>query len=183
MYLPAPHRSSNSWLSSFTTGTQYYILHMSQRPEFKGYVCSLTQSVGCFFSWRSQRLQFDVSSPNGILLFRETSKMITTYGTNSPIIIQFSYFNQLLLWYVVALLHLKNFNWIIIVIVLSFFISRQSDPDSGWGAKRSNVCTETEGNLHLFLHAQSRIKWQLCQFRRLPSVRWRRLGQRSADLY
>uniref|UniRef100_A0A672RHN5 Exportin-7 n=1 Tax=Sinocyclocheilus grahami TaxID=75366 RepID=A0A672RHN5_SINGR len=32
---------------------------------------------------RSQRLQFDVSSPNGILLFRETSKMITTYGTNS----------------------------------------------------------------------------------------------------
>uniref|UniRef100_A0A8K9Y1Z2 Exportin 7 n=1 Tax=Oncorhynchus mykiss TaxID=8022 RepID=A0A8K9Y1Z2_ONCMY len=30
---------------------------------------------------RSQRLQFDVSSPNGILLFRETSKMITTYGT------------------------------------------------------------------------------------------------------
>lgn len=33
----------------------------------------------CFFP-RSQRLQFDVSSPNGILLFRETSKMITTYG-------------------------------------------------------------------------------------------------------
>ncbi|TRY65445.1 hypothetical protein DNTS_008775 [Danionella cerebrum] len=29
---------------------------------------------------RSQRLQFDVSSPNGILLFRETSKMMTTYG-------------------------------------------------------------------------------------------------------
>uniref|UniRef100_A0A8C3RA89 Exportin 7 n=1 Tax=Cyanoderma ruficeps TaxID=181631 RepID=A0A8C3RA89_9PASS len=32
---------------------------------------------------RSQRLQFDVSSPNGILLFRETSKMITTYGEGS----------------------------------------------------------------------------------------------------
>ncbi|XP_010226338.1 PREDICTED: exportin-7, partial [Tinamus guttatus] len=31
---------------------------------------------------RSQRLQFDVSSPNGILLFRETSKMITTYGNS-----------------------------------------------------------------------------------------------------
>uniref|UniRef100_A0A2K5F7L3 Importin N-terminal domain-containing protein n=1 Tax=Aotus nancymaae TaxID=37293 RepID=A0A2K5F7L3_AOTNA len=29
---------------------------------------------------RSQRLQFDVSSPSGILLFRETSKMITMYG-------------------------------------------------------------------------------------------------------
>ncbi|EPY84526.1 Exportin-7 (Ran-binding protein 16) isoform 4-like protein [Camelus ferus] len=32
------------------------------------------------FEWMSQRLQFDVSSPNGILLFRETSKMITMYG-------------------------------------------------------------------------------------------------------
>lgn len=30
---------------------------------------------------RSQRLQFDVSSPNGILLFRETSRMIVNYGT------------------------------------------------------------------------------------------------------
>ncbi|KAM9694958.1 ran-binding protein 17 [Trichechus inunguis] len=29
---------------------------------------------------RSQRLNFDVSSPNGILLFREASKMICTYG-------------------------------------------------------------------------------------------------------
>ncbi|XP_037791669.1 exportin-7 isoform X1 [Penaeus vannamei] len=30
---------------------------------------------------RSQRLQFDVSSPNGILLFREASKVICTYGS------------------------------------------------------------------------------------------------------
>lgn len=30
---------------------------------------------------RSQRLQFDVSSPNGILLFRETSRMIVNYGS------------------------------------------------------------------------------------------------------
>lgn len=30
---------------------------------------------------RSQRLQFEVSSPNGILLFRETSKMIVNYGS------------------------------------------------------------------------------------------------------
>lgn len=30
---------------------------------------------------RSQRLQFDVSSPNGILLFRETSKIIVNYGS------------------------------------------------------------------------------------------------------
>lgn len=30
---------------------------------------------------RSQRLQFEVSSPNGILLFREASKIICCYGT------------------------------------------------------------------------------------------------------
>lgn len=29
---------------------------------------------------RSQRLQFDISSPNGILLFREASKVICAYG-------------------------------------------------------------------------------------------------------
>ena len=29
---------------------------------------------------RSQRLLFDVTSPNGVLLFREASKIIVTYG-------------------------------------------------------------------------------------------------------
>ena len=29
---------------------------------------------------RSQRLQFEVSSPNGVLLFREASAMLVTYG-------------------------------------------------------------------------------------------------------
>lgn len=33
-----------------------------------------------FVQNRSQRLQFDVSSPNGILLFREASKVICSYG-------------------------------------------------------------------------------------------------------
>ncbi|CAI2183999.1 8336_t:CDS:10 [Funneliformis geosporum] len=33
-----------------------------------------------FVSNRQQRLNFDISSPNGILLFRETSKVISTYG-------------------------------------------------------------------------------------------------------
>lgn len=33
---------------------------------------------------RSQRLQFDISSPNGILLFREASKVICAYGKDSP---------------------------------------------------------------------------------------------------
>lgn len=32
---------------------------------------------------RSQRLQFDVSSPNGILLFREASKIICSYGKSN----------------------------------------------------------------------------------------------------
>lgn len=34
---------------------------------------------------RSQRLQFDISSPNGILLFREASKVICTYGMYSTV--------------------------------------------------------------------------------------------------
>ncbi|GAB0196134.1 ran-binding protein 17 [Grus japonensis] len=37
-------------------------------------------SYTMLFDWISQRLNFDVSSPNGILLFREASKMICTYG-------------------------------------------------------------------------------------------------------
>ena len=32
---------------------------------------------------RSQRLQFDVCSPNGVLLFREASKMICAYGRSN----------------------------------------------------------------------------------------------------
>ena len=30
---------------------------------------------------RSQRLHFDISSPNGILLFRDTSKLLVNYGS------------------------------------------------------------------------------------------------------
>ncbi|OXB64984.1 hypothetical protein ASZ78_007387 [Callipepla squamata] len=37
-------------------------------------------SYTMLFDWMSQRLNFDVSSPNGILLFREASKMICTYS-------------------------------------------------------------------------------------------------------
>uniref|UniRef100_A0A8C7V2V1 Exportin 7 n=1 Tax=Oncorhynchus mykiss TaxID=8022 RepID=A0A8C7V2V1_ONCMY len=43
---------------------------------------------------RSQRLQFDVSSPNGILLFRETSKMITTYGKTFKCLIDYPKLSQ-----------------------------------------------------------------------------------------
>ncbi|XP_053236663.1 ran-binding protein 17 isoform X6 [Podarcis raffonei] len=38
------------------------------------------QVLETFMAKISQRLNFDVSSPNGILLFREASKMICTYG-------------------------------------------------------------------------------------------------------
>lgn len=36
--------------------------------------------VCLLFCCRSQRLQFDVSSPNGVLLFREISKLLVAYG-------------------------------------------------------------------------------------------------------
>ncbi|XP_030756336.1 exportin-7 [Sitophilus oryzae] len=41
---------------------------------------------------RSQRLQFDVSSPNGILLFREASKIICSYGKILLNYINFSFY-------------------------------------------------------------------------------------------
>ena len=51
---------------------------------------------------RSQRLQFEVSSPNGILLFREASSMLVTYGqsileiTKNNILSQARFFTVLL---------------------------------------------------------------------------------------
>lgn len=46
------------------------------------HLVSLSTRIVWFFAvfLRSQRLNFEVSSPNGILLFREASKMICTYG-------------------------------------------------------------------------------------------------------
>lgn len=35
---------------------------------------------------RSQRLQFDISSPNGILLFRDASKLLVNYGSKNLMI-------------------------------------------------------------------------------------------------
>ncbi|OWR55435.1 exportin-7 isoform 1, partial [Danaus plexippus plexippus] len=35
---------------------------------------------------RNQRLQFDVSSPNGILLFRELSNIICAYGEDPTLV-------------------------------------------------------------------------------------------------
>jgi len=40
---------------------------------------------------RSQRLQVDVSSPNGILLFREASKVVCTYGKH---FLNFKFYKQ-----------------------------------------------------------------------------------------
>lgn len=50
---------------------------------------AVTTPVLKFFSElvqnRSQRLLFEVSSPNGILLFREASKVICCYGMTEPV--------------------------------------------------------------------------------------------------
>lgn len=50
---------------------------------------AVTTPVLKFFSElvqnRSQRLLFEVSSPNGILLFREASKVICCYGMMEPV--------------------------------------------------------------------------------------------------
>ena len=40
---------------------------------------------------RSQRLHFDVSSPNGILLFRVTSEMIVAYGKRCCVLCLFTF--------------------------------------------------------------------------------------------
>lgn len=45
---------------------------------------------------RSQRLHFDVSSPNGILLFRVTSEMIVAYGNLFCIFYLFPVLKELL---------------------------------------------------------------------------------------
>jgi exportin-7 len=61
---------------------------------------AVTTPVLKFFSElvqnRSQRLQFDVSSPNGILLFREISKLICCHG-NPESIIQIRKENKMLI--------------------------------------------------------------------------------------
>ncbi|XP_028966380.1 exportin-7 [Galendromus occidentalis] len=62
-YIPVLHRAIEIWYHDPVVTT----------PVLK-LMAELVQN-------RSQRLQFDVSSPNGILLFRETSKMMVTYGT------------------------------------------------------------------------------------------------------
>lgn len=49
------------------------------KPVFGFFTCAHRLMFFAVFL-RSQRLNFDVSSPNGILLFREASKMICTYG-------------------------------------------------------------------------------------------------------
>lgn len=40
----------------------------------------LSSTIKCLLTLYFQRLQFDVTSPNGVLLFREASKTITSYG-------------------------------------------------------------------------------------------------------
>ncbi|WAR22240.1 XPO7-like protein [Mya arenaria] len=61
-YTPVLHRAIEIWYSEPSVTT----------PVLK-LMAELAQN-------RSQRLQFDVSSPNGILLFREVSKLMVSYG-------------------------------------------------------------------------------------------------------
>lgn len=63
LYTPVLHRAIDFWYHDPAVTT----------PVLK-LMAELVQN-------RSQRLQFDVSSPNGNLLFRETSKMIVNYGS------------------------------------------------------------------------------------------------------
>ncbi|XP_052225839.1 exportin-7-like [Dreissena polymorpha] len=62
-YTPVLHRAIEIWYSEPSVTT----------PVLK-LMAELAQN-------RSQRLQFDVSSPNGILLFREVSKVMVSYGS------------------------------------------------------------------------------------------------------
>ncbi|KAK2988430.1 hypothetical protein RJ640_023977 [Escallonia rubra] len=54
------------------------ILHWADTPEVTN---PLLKFVAEFVWNKSQRLTFDASSPNGILLFREVSKLVVSYGS------------------------------------------------------------------------------------------------------
>ncbi|KAL1561845.1 exportin-7-like isoform X2 [Salvia divinorum] len=54
------------------------ISHWADTPEV---TTPLLKFVAEFVLNKTQRLTFDISSPNGILLFREVSKLLVTYGT------------------------------------------------------------------------------------------------------
>lgn len=117
---------------------------------------------------RSQRLLFDVSSPNGILLFRETSKMITTYGTDFPLI----------LWHRESL-EKKNKQLVICYLnkpVASIVACREPDPDVGRSSEGPGVWGEAEGGQRVFHHAEGGAQRELRQLRSLPAIRRRRSG-------
>lgn len=62
------------YLSLFTKAVELWYNDPFVTTPILKLMCELVQN-------RSQRLVFDISSPNGILLFREASKMICAYGT------------------------------------------------------------------------------------------------------
>jgi hypothetical protein len=107
---------------------------------------------------RSQRLQFDVSSPNGILLFREISKLICCHGKNGKIVTPRSG---------------HDFRY--------FFFLRQSLPVAG-RAERANVPDAPERYLGVFPHAQGDPVRQLCEFWRFQVVR-RRCARQCSKLH
>ena len=68
---------SSKFYSAYTPVLQRAVEIWYQDPQVTTPVLKLFAEL---VQNRSQRLQFDVSSPNGILLFREASKIICTYG-------------------------------------------------------------------------------------------------------
>lgn len=110
---------------------------------------------------RSQRLQFDVSSPNGILLFRltkdpilklnlfprEASNIICSYGNrilNVQVIFYSCCYRLVLPWNMFASIkQLKH-------LLCS-------------GCEGPDVSTQAEGNLYLLLNAESCTLWLLCK--------------------
>ena len=110
---------------------------------------------------RSQRLQFDVSSPNGILLFRltkdpilklnlfprEASNIICSYGNrilNVQVIFYSCCYRLVLPWNMFASIkQLKH-------LLCS-------------GCEGPDVSTQAEGNLHLLLNVESCTLWLICK--------------------
>ena len=79
-YTPILQRAVEIWFQDPQVGTNN-IIHPTLITDY--YVQVTTPILKLFAELvqnRSQRLQFDVSSPNGILLFREASKIICSYG-------------------------------------------------------------------------------------------------------
>lgn len=74
------HRIFSSFSNSYPDYTPILIRAIELWPHDPQVTTPILKLFAELVQNRSQRLQFDISSPNGILLFREASKVICTYG-------------------------------------------------------------------------------------------------------